>query len=99
MDVAFIPRTKNLPNGGCLFLGVLCWGHNFFPLPLELSKFLLLLVYVLLCRSRVCYVCYVCVRLQAPTCWRRDIEMLEEVWVSGHEMGSGAGRVEIKKQT
>lgn len=48
----------------------------------------------------MCYVCYVCVCLQAPTCWRRDIEMLEEVWGSGHEMGSGwGGRVEIKKQT
>lgn len=40
--------------GIVFFLGILCWGHNFFPLPLELPKFPPLLVCVILCRSGAC---------------------------------------------
>ena len=50
------------------FLDVLCWGHNFLSLSLDLSKFLLLLPCVILCRSEILCVCVcvcVCARVRA----------------------------------
>ena len=49
------------------FLDVLCWGHNFLSLSLDLSKFLLLLPCVILCRSEILCVC-VCVRACVHIC-------------------------------
>lgn len=46
------------------FLDVLCWGHSFLSLTLDLSKFLLLLPCVILCGSEI----YVCVCVYAHFC-------------------------------
>ena len=66
VDVAFILVMRILSCRDCYFLDVLCWGHNFFSLSLELAKFLLLLPCVILCRSEI-YVC-VCVCVCVHIC-------------------------------